>query len=462
MTSKTAAQGSDRSDRSDRIGEMETALHDATALRDLPRLAERLALLSTGEITALIGRLSPVRAAVLFRLLEKNSALAVFEKLNPATQRDLLVGLRDEEVSAIFSALDPEDRVELLDELPATVARRLISGLSLEEQRATGTILGYPTRSVGRGMTTRFIHSHAGWTVAETLAAVRAGSDEADTVYTIPVTDESRTVLGIVTLRDLVENDPAASVAEILVPAECVRADVDIEVAARVCIDLRLDALPVVDNETRLLGMFTLDDALRVLRDAESEDVARAGAAEPLRRPYLAAPILRITRSRVVWLLVLAVSALLTVQVLGVFEATLEQKVVLALFIPLLTGTGGNTGSQAATTVTRALAVGDVRTSDIGRVLFKELRVGAMLGLLLGSLGLVIATLVYDLSMGLVIGATLLLICTIAATVGGAMPLAAKAIRADPAVFSTPFITTFCDATGLIIYFTTAKVVLGI
>lgn len=162
------------------------------------------------------------------------------------------------------------------------------------------------------------------------------------------------------------------------------------------------------------------------------------------------------------WLLVLAVSALLTVQVLDAFEGTLEKAVVLSLFIPLLTGTGGNTGNQAATTVTRALALGDVRKRDIAQVMWRELRVGLMLGITLGTLGLVLATLVYGSDIGFVIGLTLLSVCAMSATVGGAMPIVAKTVGADPAVFSNPFISTFCDATGLIIYFLIAKTILGI
>jgi magnesium transporter len=173
-------------------------------------------------------------------------------------------------------------------------------------------------------------------------------------------------------------------------------------------------------------------------------------------------PVLGIVRSRVVWLLVLAVSALLTVQVLGVFEDTLEQVVTLALFIPLLTGTAGNTGAQAATTVTRALALGEVRSGDVLAVAWREVRVGFLLGTLLGLLGFALASVVFDVHFGAVIGLTLLAVCTLAATVGGAMPMLARAVRADPAVFSTPFISTFCDATSLIIYFLMATWLLGL
>jgi magnesium transporter len=241
-----------------------------------------------------------------------------------------------------------------------------------------------------------------------------------------------------------------------------VSASDDEEFAARMCSDLKVLALPVVDNEKRLVGILTVDDALRILEEEESEDAARTGGAEPLRRPYLSTPVFSIVRSRVVWLLVLALGATLTVSVLGAFEAAIEELVVLTLFIPLLIGLGGNTGNQAATTVTRALALQDVRSGDIWQVLFRELRVGLLLGLLLGSLGFGITTAFFGTEIGLVIGLTLLAISTVAATVGGVMPLVGLALRADPAVFSNPFITTFVDATGLVIYFLIAKTVLGL
>ncbi len=194
----------------------------------------------------------------------------------------------------------------------------------------------------------------------------------------------------------------------------------------------------------------------------ESEDVSRQGGVEPLRRPYLSTPVSRLVRSRITWLLVLAIGATLTVQVLSVFEETLEQVTVLALFVPLLIGTGGNTGNQAATTVTRALALHDIEPRDMFRVLTRELRAGFMLGLLLGGLGFIITALVFEFDVGLVIGLTLLAVCSVAASVGGIMPLIARAIKVDPAVFSNPFISTFVDATGLIIYFVIARAILQI
>ncbi|WP_258933461.1 magnesium transporter [Nesterenkonia pannonica] len=251
-------------------------------------------------------------------------------------------------------------------------------------------------------------------------------------------------------------------VGELMAEADSVDADHDAEDAARRCADRKHLAMPVTDKEHRVVGIFTVDDALDIIERAENEDAARHGGAEPLNRPYLSTPVLTIMKSRIVWLLVLAVGATLTVSVLDAFEDQLEAVVALALFVPLLIGTGGNVGNQAATTVTRALALGDVRTRDAIKVLWREVRVGLTLGSSLGVLALVITGGVYGWDIGLVIGLTMLVVCTMAASAGGLMPLLGKSIGADPAVFANPFIATFVDAAGLIVYFLIAMTVLGI
>ncbi len=438
------------------------ALKQALNRDDLAAAGGLVARLPISKTLDELERLNDRDRAVLYRLLDKGRALAVFERLDPTLQSELIQGLQDSDVAEVFGNLSPDDRVGLLDELPSVVARRLLLGLSSRERALTDAVLGYGQGSIGRSMSPEFISAHPWTTVDQALEKVRRGLDDAETIYTLPVTDAGRALVGIISLRDLLRADPLETVGEIMVDAESVRATVDEETAARRCADLQVLALPVVDTENRLLGILTVDDALRIIEAAESEDAARSGGTEPLRRPYLSTPIWEIVKSRVVWLLVLAVGATLTVRVLHEFEATLAEVVVLTSFIPLLIGTGGNTGNQAATTVTRALALGDVRTRDIVRVFVREIRVGAMLGLLLGALGFAIAALIYSPDIGWVIGLTLGGVCTMAATVGGIMPLLGKAIKADPAVFSNPFITTFVDAAGLILYFLIAKAVLGI
>ncbi len=437
-------------------------LRDLLYENDLPGLSALLHDAGPGEIVEELRRLRGEDRAIVFRLLTKDQALEVFERLDHRTQGDLVELLQAEETAEVFEALDPDDRVSLLDELPAGIATKLMTGLSPGERNLTAVVLGYAVGSIGRRMSPEVAPIPFDATVGEALERARARALEAETIYTLPVIDDSRRLMGVVGLRDLLASDEASPVAELVVEANTAQATEPAEDAARRCSDLGHLALPVVDHEGRLVGILTVDDALAILKQAESEDQARMSGTEPIRGHYLATSIATLVRSRVVWLLVLAVGASLTVQVLEVFEATLSQMIVLSVFVPLLIGTGGNTGNQAATTVTRALALGEVQGRDWFRVVRREAGVGALLGVTLGGLGFIITGLIYGLGIGSVIGLTLFAVCTLAATVGGTMPLIAKAVHADPAVFSNPFISTFIDATGLFVYFGIAKIILGI
>jgi magnesium transporter len=438
------------------------ALDQALREEHLTQASSLLSPLAPQEIAALLEQMAPRNRTIGFRLLHKDQALAVFDDLEADTQADLLHELGSAEVAEAFDNLDPEDRAELLDELPAKVAKELVRNLSPQERELTAVVLGFPKGSVGRRMSPEFIHAFAGDRAQTVLDRVKARGHQVPSIYIVPVLDPSRRLVGIVSLRDLLLADPDERIGEFAKTPIYARALDDAETTAERCVDRGISAMPVVDGEDRLVGILTLDDAIEVVDAARDEDEARAGAREPLRESYLYASVFAITRSRVVWLFVLAVSAILTVNVLEIFEGTLEQKVALALFIPLLTGIGGNTGSQAATTVTRALATGEVVPRDAARVAGKEIRVGVTMGAALGTVGFAVASAVYGLDIGTVIGLTIISVCTMAATVGGLMPLVAKTIKVDPAVFSTPFISTFCDATGLIIYFMIAKAVLRI
>ena len=438
------------------------ALSSAVRGEDLDRVGSLLSQVESDDLARTLERLDAKSRAVAFRLLPRDRALAVFEQFDRGLRSELISSLRDDHVVSLFEMLDPDDRADLLDELPAVLAARLMRGLSARERELTAPMLGYPRSSIGRRMNPEFVRLRPGSTAGEALAHVRAASAHAETIYLMPVADPGRHLLGVISMRDLLMAPPSDTVGELMSPPLFAIADEDAEQAARRCVNLRLLAMPIVDTEHRVIGILTIDDAVRTISEADAEDSARAGASEPLNRPYLSTPILSVVRSRIVWLLVLALSAILTVHVLELFEDALATAVVLALFIPLLTGTGGNTGSQAATTVTRALSLGDVRLRDVGTVVLHEVRIGMVLGISLGSLGFVIAGAIYGWDIGLIIGLTLASVCTLAATMGGAMPLLAKAIHVDPAVFSTPFISTFCDATGLVIYFLIAKAVLGI
>ena len=410
-----------------------------------------------------LARMDAVEAGVAFRLLDKDLALAVFEELEPVDQQQILQGLRDQSFRDLVEGMAPDVRARMLREAPATVAQKVLAGLSPRERRMTAGLLGYPEGSAGQYMTPEVVALPADVTVAEALAVVRAQGAQAETVYTLPVIDSGRRLTGIVELRELVLARPDTAVSELVVTEPAfARATDSAEKAARLMRETNDINLPVVDSEGRLLGLLTIDDAVEVIEAADSEDVARQAGASPWEGHYMAAGVFQLARYRALWLTLLLFAATLTVSVTGFFEGTLEQAAQLALFIPLLIGAGGNAGAQAATACVRAVAVGEVRGSDLISVIWRECRVGLVLGSMLATLGLAIAALFVDPRIALVVAITLVFICAWATTIGGTMPLLAKKLRIDPAVVSAPMVTTLVDATGLIIYFTTAKLVLGI
>lgn len=429
---------------------------------DLTEIQELLENTPMREVVHLLERQPSKRGAVLVRLLPPERAAHAFDALDPAHQAEIVAALGDEDVSGLFDELGTEDRVALLDNLPAEIADRFMHDLDEEERANTNAILGYEKGSVGRAMSPDVAVVTGDMGVQDVVDKLRADADSLETIYTIPVVDDDRVLTGVVGLKDLFKAHAGQTVEEVMGETSWAQAADDAEDTARWLLSSGLLALPIVDDDHRLVGIFTYDEAQDIVEDADSEDHARQGGSEALRKPYLSTPVMQLVRSRIVWLLVLALSAILTVQVLGIFEDALAEVTVLSLFIPLLTGTGGNTGNQAATTVTRALALNDVRKRDVLKVMWRELRVGMTLGAVLGVLGLGLAWVVFGQEIGIIIGATLFCICTMSATVGGLMPIIAKTVGADPAVFSNPFISTFCDATGLIIYFMIAKAVLGL
>ncbi|NJQ06945.1 magnesium transporter [Streptomyces lonarensis] len=431
--------------------------------QDLAGALEWLETQPAYSIADEIARMDAVESVITFRLLDKDRALEVFEELDPVDQQQILEGLRDQAFGDLVEGMDPDDRARMLGEVPAKVARRVLAGLSAHERHMTAALLGYPEGSVGRYMTPETVALQQNLTVSQALEVVRRRGANAETIYTLPVVDTGRRLTGIVELRELVLSDPDRHVAELVVTEPpSARATDPAEDAARLMRETNALDLPVVDSEDRLVGLLTIDDAVEVIEAADTEDVARQSGAEPLERHYMSAGVFEVSRKRVVWLMLLLVAATLTVSVTQAFEDELATATQLALFIPLLIGTGGNSGAQAATAAVRALAVGEVRTSDLLRVIWRECRTGLLLGAMLAVLGLLVGALFVGWKIAVVVAITLVVICMWAATVGGTMPLLAKKLRIDPAVVSAPMVTTLVDATGLIIYFTTAKIVLGI
>lgn len=441
-------------------------MHDLAHLTregDLAALGRWLADASTLDIADELARLPEEQQAVPFRLLERDRALAVFEQLDPIHQQQVLAGLRDERFRDLVEDMDPDDRARLFRELPAKVATRALAGLSPAERSMTAALLGYPDESAGRLMTPEYVNLRESMSVADALAKLRRAGHRAETIYTLPVTDDQRHLVGVVSLRQLVLATPDQAIGDLMArDVHAVHVDDDQEAASRLLQEIDALALPVLDSEDRLVGVITFDDAMEVIEAEETEDLALQGASQPLGRPYLAASPLAVARSRALWLMLLIGAAALTVNVLQLFEATLQEVVSLAVFIPLLIGTGGNAGAQASTVVIRAMAVGEVRFTDLPRVLWREARVGLALGAALGVVAYLPVAIAFDADLALTVSSTLVIICTWATFAGATLPMLARRAGVDPAVVSAPLITTLVDATGLLIYFTIARVVLGV
>ena len=441
----------------------DVALKDALASGRVGDIATWLDERAPHDIAEEFTRLDSVQSALVWRLLNRDRALEVFEELDAREQQELLNGMRDQAFRDILESMDPDDRARMLGEAPAIFVQRVLQGLSAKERAMTASLLGYPEDSVGRVMSPEVVTVQESTPVPEILKVVKRKGKDAETIDILAVVDRARKMVGFVDLSQVVmadENLTAGDLADVSAPSIPVTEDA--ERAARLVQETNKLGLLVVDSEDRVLGVLTVDDALEIIEAADTEDVARQAATLPSSGHYLSASPIQLAGLRVVWLLILIVAATLTVSVLQLFETSLEAVTALALFIPLLVGTGGNVGSQAATSAVRALAVGEVRPSDALRVAWRESRVGLLLGMVLGVLAFGAGWIVSGIPVALTVGISVLLVCVWAATVGSMMPLMAKALGIDPAVISAPMVTTLVDATGLVIYFLTAGVVLGL
>ena len=410
-----------------------------------------------------LSHLTADERASRFRARPAERATLVFQQLEAGHQHELVQRLDDRRVNSLVEALDPDDRVHLFEQLPADAAEAIRERLSPEARALTDELLRYPPESAGRIMSPKFLPLSPEMTARQAIEMVRTRGRDAETVLALPVTDADGRLLGMGSLDALVFSPPESAVREIMDHSPpTVRADEDQEYAARLIQAADVIALPVTDERGHLLGLITIDDAMDVMDFEEAEDFARTGAAEPLDRPYFSVSVFRLLRSRVVWLLLLAVAAILTVNVLSAFEGMLGQVVSLSLFIPLLIGVGGNTGAQSATTIVRAMAVDDVQVRDIVRVIQSETRVGLLLGVTLAAVGFLPVRLFFGGGLAVVIALALVAICSLAALVGSLMPILAKRVGVDPAVVSAPFVTTIVDASGLLVYFLIARAVLDL
>lgn len=426
--------------------------------KDWRQLKEVLSLWPAPDIADLLANLEEREIAILFRLLPTQLAAEVFSELDASKGRYLLQQLGNEHVRDIILELSPDDKTELFEELPAEAIQKLLSLLPPKERKESLELLGYPKESVGRLMTPEYVAIGPHWTIRQALRHIRRYGSDAETVNMVYVVDERGRLIDDVPLRKLILANPQQKVESIMDwNFVSISAFEDQEKAVAVMKKYNLIALPVVDSQDVLLGLVTVDDVLDVLEEEVTEDIHKGASILPLERSYSTAPIWLMFRKRVVWLWLLAIAGFLSGSVIANFEEILGKIIALAFFIPVLIDTGGNTGSQSATLIIRAMATGDLSPKKWFNVVKKELSVGILLG---GALGVVLYLWSYfwkgKWEIGLVVGLSVIIITLWANLFGSLLPILLTRLKLDPAVVSSPLITTIMDVTGLLIYFSIA------
>jgi len=412
------------------------------------------------DVAEAIGSLPRTLQALAFRLLSKDEAIEVYEYLDPAVQQSLLERLRSGEVLELVEEMSPDDRVRLFDELPAKVVRRLLAELSPAERKVTAQLLGYAPETAGRLMTTEYIDLKDFHSAAQALTIVRRRARHTETIYSLYVTDGERHLTGILSLRDLVTADPEDRLGDVMTrEVVSVGTDTDQEDVARAIQRYDFLAVPVVDRERRLVGIVTVDDVIDVIEQEATRDLYAAGAVEAGDDDdYFQSNLFTVARRRVVWLSVLVVASFFTSEVIALNEQVLKEVVLLAAFIPLLAGTGGNVGAQSSTVVIRGLSTQSIASLGRFKAVVREATAGLLLGLLMMILVVPFAWWRGESPLvGLSVGTSLLAITTLAATAGAGFPLLFDRMGLDPALMSTPFITTCTDVVGTLIYLRTAQ-----
>ena len=428
--------------------------------------------MNPADIAACFSEIEKPNDLVLFRILPKELASEVFVEMDTDMQKDLITAFSDKELKEVMNDIYIDDAVDIIDEMPANVAKRILAQASAGDRKLINQLLAYPEDSAGSIMTTEFVDLKASMTVADAFERIRKVGTDKETIYTCYIIDSSRHLKGIVSVKDLLLSKSDTLLEDIMNENIIFAATLqNREEVVQLFDKYDLLALPVVDNENRLVGIITVDDAIDVLQEEITEDFEKMAAITPTDAdvPYLKTGVFEIFRSRIMWLLILMISATVTGMIITSFESSLASLTVLTAFMPMLMNTGGNSGSQSSVTIIRALSLGEIEFRDVFRVLWKEARVSVLCGASLAVLNflkmwvfdiLLLKTDGLTLMVALVVSATLFFTVLIAKVVGCVLPIAAKKLGFDPAVMASPFITTIVDAISLTIYFFIAQAVL--
>lgn len=435
-------------------------------------LRDILVTMNPSDIAAVFTDLEEERIPLLFRLLPKELASETFVEMDPDAQEVLIRGFSDKELKEIVDELYVDDAADLVEEMPANVVKRILRQADPEMRNSINQILRYPENSAGSIMTIEYVSLKETMTVGESLRQIRTQGVDKETIYTCYVTD-NRKLVGLVTVKDLLlAKDDDTPIRDIMTTnVISVTTQTDQEEVARMLSKYNFMAMPVVDGENRMVGIVTFDDAMDVMQDEATEDIEIMGGMTPSEETYIKSTPMELFKHRIPWLLLLMISATFTGLIITSFESALAAQVALTAFIPMLMDTGGNSGSQSSVTVIRALSLGELAFSDLGEVIWKELRTALLCGGTLalacfGKIMLVDRLLMGNTSITVLVAAVVCLaLCVtvlLAKLVGCVLPMVAKKIGFDPAVMASPFITTIVDALSLLVYFMFAQMILHV
>ncbi len=448
------------------LEELEQQVRAALEAQDFDGLRQILAARHPADVADVIDRLDEEDQLVVFRLLAPAQAAEVLGETSVEATRELIEQLPADEAGDLLDRLPMDDVAEILGEDVPERQQALLAAMEPDDAAEVRALLSYPPQSAGRLMTEKFVQVRPDMTADETIARLRQLDPEIESLHDLYVLGPEQQLVGVVSLRGVITAPPERRMGELMTTRLITATpETDQEEVARLVSQYDLSALPVVTAEGRMLGIVTVDDVIDVLVQESTEDVLRFGGVEGgAGEPYFTVPILRAVRRRVGWLMLLFFTGTITVSVLDRFESQLDKVVALSFFIPLLIGTGGNTGAQTVSTMIRGMALGEIRLRDAWRVISRELVSGLVLGLLLGCVAMVLALFWTngDVTLALVVALTIVAICIWSNTIGAMVPLVARKFGLDPALVSAPLITTLVDATGLAIYLLIASTLLGL
>ncbi|MCL2809153.1 MAG: magnesium transporter [Treponema sp.] len=432
---------------------------------DISKLKILFSDMNTVDIAEIFEELERDEIISMFRILPKAIASDVFAYVDIDHQQTIIEALTDSEIGEIMNKLFVDDAVDFIEEMPANVVRRVLKNVKPEKRKQINQILQYPDDSAGSIMTTEFVDLREDAKVREAFDTIRNIGLNKETIYTCYVIRRDRVLVGVITAKDLMLARPHDRIGD-LMDSNIVFAHTtdDREAIADLFHKYSLMTMPVVDKEQRLVGIITVDDIVDVIVEESTEDIEKMAALVPSDDPYLKTTVFKHAKNRFLWMLILMLSATITGTIISSFENGLMALPILMAFIPMLMNTGGIAGSQSSTLIVRGMAVGEIGLRDIAIVLWKELRVGILCGLGLGLVNFIRVFIMNDQNWKLCLTITLSLFCTIlmAKTVGSVLPILAKRIKIDPAIMSAPLLTTIVDAVSLIIYFSVAKIILGL